>query len=149
MGHGRGNTMDEAAVAHLPSEAWWLFSCLVTSVLARVLAGHHHQEMLLLQKLSGQPPLPSEMLSIVTLCSQGMAFEAELQMLFSSLKAWALWRLVTQRPLFFPPSCSVYETSKDWNRREAELPVKTSPLNPKGFGIFSSGLLRPSKAQWL
>lgn len=39
MGHGRGNAMDEAAVAHLPSKAWWLFSCLVTSVLARVLAG--------------------------------------------------------------------------------------------------------------
>lgn len=35
--------------------------------------------------------------------------------------------------LFFPPSCTTYQRTKVWNPYNAELPVKTSPLSPKGI----------------
>lgn len=74
--------------------------------------------------------LPPEALSITTPSSLGMTFEAGPQILFPNLKAWTFWRLIT---LFFPPSCTIYQTTKNWNRYETELPVKTSPLSPKGI----------------
>ena len=63
--HGRGNTLGEANMAHLSSKAWWhlsvLFSPLCWPASSLVLGKakcSDHQKVLLLQKPSGQLPLP-------------------------------------------------------------------------------------------
>lgn len=104
---------------------------LLTSVSASILVGPRWNQTL--RSPGDAAPaeaLPPEALSITTPSSLGMVFEARPQILFPNLKARTFRRLVT---LFFPPSCAVYQTTKDWNRYETELPVTPSPLNPKGI----------------
>lgn len=111
-----------------------LASPLLTSVLASILIGHRWSQTLWSPGAAASTEalwvLPPEALSITIPSSLGMTFEAGPQILFPNLKVWTFWRLIT---LFFPPSCTIYQTTKNWNQYETELPVKTSPLSPKGI----------------